>query len=60
MLFCRYLVNVPLTITVLDENDNEPRFSIPEYVSYIKEGNTIPDPAIQVKVCTGFTETEDK
>ena len=44
------LVSVPLTITVIDENDNPPRLALTDYLSYIDEGLTSPSPDIQVQV----------
>jgi len=45
-----FLVNVPLTIRVLDQNDNSPKLGLPMYFRYIKEGETSPTPHLQVQV----------
>lgn len=45
-----FIVNVPLTIHVIDENDNSPKLGLPSYFRYIKEGETIPSPALKVQV----------
>ena len=45
-----YLSQVPLTIRILDENDNAPIFQLGNYESYIKEGEINPVPAINVEV----------
>ncbi|KAI0218135.1 Cadherin-87A [Lamellibrachia satsuma] len=44
-----FIVNVPLTIHVIDENDNSPKLGLPSYFRYIKEGETIPSPALKVQ-----------
>ena len=45
-----FVVNVPLTIHVLDQNDNSPKLGLAKYFRYIKEGETTPTPHLQVQV----------
>ena len=45
---------VPLTINVINENDNIPKFNLPSYVSYIMEGETELDPPLTVQVLQLF------
>ena len=53
----KFTTLVPLEITVTDDNDNSPKFDIPTYVSYITEGETVPEPPIQVQVSVRPTHT---
>lgn len=43
-----FQVSVPLTITVTDVNDNPPELDVDNIVSFITEGETIPDPPVRV------------
>ena len=45
-----FITNVPLTIRIRDENDNSPKLGLPSYFRYIREGETVPDPDLQVQV----------
>lgn len=45
-----FIVTVPLTIYIEDENDNPPKFTLPDYVSYILEDEIMPDPRLVVQV----------
>lgn len=44
-----YVTYVPLNISITDVNDNRPKMELPDYVSYIMEDETVPDPEITVK-----------
>ena len=44
------LTTVPLTIRVINENDNAPRFLVRNYTSYINEGEFVPNPRVLVQV----------
>lgn len=42
--------SIKLTIRLIDDNDNSPTFALDEYVRYIDEGQTVPDPELKVQV----------
>ncbi len=48
------VATVPVTVNILNENDSPPKFTQLEYISYIVEGSTIPNPQVTVQVSTFF------
>lgn len=48
------MASVKLTIHVIDDNDNTPTFALDQYVRYIDEGQTVPDPELKVVVSTSI------